>query len=562
MARRGSNILGDFDTGEDDRQVQFPGEDAPRAITADDIAYVIGSGRYAQRYLYEVDRNEYMVLPVEWNVVANKWQPYVLAEEWPSEAYDWAQNCAYCHTTGFDVERGRWQDDGVQCESCHGPASSHIELAQDAGRRPSEEELTAVRAAIYRSPDPQTCGQCHSRGSSPDGHPYPVGYTPGASLSDFFTLVPNDAADHWWLAGHASQPNMQYNEWLESTHATSVEDMRGSDYAEDSCLACHSEDARMTTRLTGLVESEERDAPAPEAVTVASAQWGVTCTTCHQPHTDSEEPLDLVMEPNALCASCHTNPPDSTGVHHPVTEMFEGVTLVPGVEGVPGVHFSEEDGPRCLTCHMQSVPVSMSSAATEAHLEAEAGRKCSSCHNGGIPAGAASHAAHSFQPVLPGESQTLPSACEGCHNNLTTNDLSLLVSDTQAAVKARLEAARAQLASLTVPADGSEDAARYQQMVTALDFVANDGSFGIHNYRYTDALLKAAESDLSALGGVTASATPAPSATPPGGIVTISAETPAQTVDNGARPVTFVVIGFVIAVLLIAAFAFFRKSDG
>lgn len=530
-------ILGDFSAGDDVRQVQFPGEDAPRAFTADDIAYVIGSGQHAQRYLYEVDRNEFMVLPAEWNVEKGEWQAYTLSATWPSDAYDWEQNCASCHTTGFDVERGRWQDDGVMCESCHGPASNHVDLAQDAGRRPNDEELAAIRGAIYRSADPQVCGQCHSRGESPDGHPYPVGYTPGATLSDFFTLVPTDSADHWWLSGHASQPNMQYNEWLTSTHATSVDDMRKSDYAEAACLNCHSEDARMNAALIAQVESGDRDGTAPDAVTVESAQWGVTCTTCHSEHVDTEEPFNLVMEANALCTSCHTNPPDSTGIHHPVTEMFEGVALVSGIDGVAGTHFSQEDGPRCVTCHMQVVPV-----------------------------GTSSRAAHGFRPILPGESQAVPSACAGCHDDLTTTDLSLLVTDTQAAVRTRLAGALARLGTVQKPEADSEENARYQQVVAALNFVQNDGSLGIHNYKYTDALLSTAEHDLALLSVAGASfaptEAPAPTATPSSGIVVVRTSADAETVASGIRPMTLIVIGFVIAILLIAAFAFFRKTDG
>jgi hypothetical protein len=90
----GDTILANFDQDEAVRQVQFPGDDAPRTFTEDDIAFAVGSGRYVQRYLYEVDRNEYMVLPAEWNVVEARWQPYTLGENWPDVAYDWNQNCA------------------------------------------------------------------------------------------------------------------------------------------------------------------------------------------------------------------------------------------------------------------------------------------------------------------------------------------------------------------------------------------------------------------------------------------------------------------------------------
>jgi hypothetical protein len=223
--------------------------------------------------------------------------------------------------------------------------------------------------------------------------------------------------------------------------------------------------------------------------------------------------------------------------------MFQGVALVPGIDGVAGTHFTQDDGPRCVTCHMQFVPV-------------------------GAPGGTSdgTRAAHGFRPILPGESEQVPSACAGCHTSLATTDLVLLVSDTQAAVKARLDAAQTRLASLTAPADGSPDAERYQQAAAALDFVQGDGSFGVHNYKYADALLKAAESDLTALGSVAATAPPAPTRThvpstpPPGGVTTLSGVEPDQPVPGGARPVTFLVIGGVIAILLVAAFAFFRRS--
>jgi len=68
--------------------VVFPGEDTPRPFTDDDILYIIGASRYGQRYLYEVDRNVYAVLPAEWDVAEGVWRPYLLEETWPAPAYD------------------------------------------------------------------------------------------------------------------------------------------------------------------------------------------------------------------------------------------------------------------------------------------------------------------------------------------------------------------------------------------------------------------------------------------------------------------------------------------
>ena len=535
VSKKKTAIIGDFDQGEDIRTVQLPSEDKARPFTAKDIAFVIGSGQHVQRYLYKVGANNYMVLPAEWNVETKQWEPYKIADTWPAPAYDWEQSCAYCHTTGFDVTKGRWKDPGVQCESCHGPASEHVKIAKDIGKNPTDEELTQVRSAIYTTPDAQVCGQCHSQGVGKDDHPYPVGYTPGKNLSDFFELVPKDSADHWWVTGHASQPNMQYNEWFKSAHASSLGDMAQNFAADDKCLGCHSQDARRTAELIAAVTKGDRAGQAPAAMTVTDAKWGITCQTCHYQHTDSKEPFELVQEANSLCMSCHTNPTDTSGVHHPVKEMFDGVALVTGIDGVAGAHFTAKDGPVCVTCHMQDIPV-----------------------------GTTSRANHTFKPVLPGTSDgKLSSACEGCHKDLTTNDMQLLVQDTQNAVKSRLKTAKAQFESLSKPQPGTEDLKHYDQASEALKFVENDGSFGIHNYNYVDALLNTAESDLAALGavGATPEATPAvtPEATSAPEIQNAQPVSTTETVSSGVRPVTVVVIGGVIAMLLGFAVAFFRK---
>ncbi len=161
---------------------------------------------------------------------------------------------------------------------------------------------------------------------------------------------------------------------------------------------------------------------------------------------------------------------------------------------------------------------------------------------------------------MPGASEELPSACAGCHTTLTTTDLSLLVTNTQSAVKARIEAARAQLTDLTKPTDADE-LARYQQASDALDFVEGDGSYGVHNYTYADALLTAAENDLNALTGgnvVVAATEPVKSATP-GPVVIVESSAPNDEVASGLRPATFVFLGVVIGIFITAAVAFFRK---
>lgn len=53
--------------------------------------------------------------------------------------------CLVCHVTGYDPASGTWKQDGVSCESCHGPANEN---------HPSE-------AMPIQNPA-ELCGQCHS----------------------------------------------------------------------------------------------------------------------------------------------------------------------------------------------------------------------------------------------------------------------------------------------------------------------------------------------------------------------------------------------------------------
>ncbi|MBK9124053.1 MAG: ammonia-forming cytochrome c nitrite reductase subunit c552 [Chloroflexi bacterium] len=545
VGRDDSIILGDFEQGEEERTVQFPEEDAPRAFTADDIAYVIGAGRYAQRYVFEIERRQYAVFPAEWDTVAQTWRRIELDTEWPGPGYDFLQNCAGCHTTGLEIDRERWVDDGVWCEACHGPASLHIEVARDAGRRPSDEDIAEIHGAIVVSPDAQICAQCHSRGTDPEsGRMFPMGYRPGTDLlhDSLFVLAEEDDPVAFWATGHARQNNMQFNEWFNSAHASALDTLKASNRAEAECLTCHSGDFTFTSRVLEAYDEEVLTGVPPELPTLDTAQFGITCTVCHSGHPDDDVEFNLADEPYALCTACHQSTPLFDTLHHPVKEMFEGQTIIDSVEGIPAVHHAEEGGPTCTTCHMSRVMAGLTELAN-----------------------------HTWNPVLPEdiEGEAPPASCEACHTDLTTDDLVSLVRDTQQSVTGRLSLARARASAVSFAESDAEAAARYAQVVAALDFIQGDGSQGVHNYAYADALLDQAEGLLSELSVPGASLAPteapAPTATPANPeSITVALEREART---GVRPITIAILGtFGVVVLAGGAYIFRprrrRTQDG
>lgn len=451
-------ILGDFTLSEDVRTLLFPDETGPRAFTTDDLAYVVGSGRHIQRYLYEAGDDQYLVLPAEWNVIEQRWQPYLPAEQWPAPAYEWGPNCAGCHTTGLDVRDYDWEEDAVQCEACHGPGSAHADTVDDAGRDIDPDELRAIRAAIAPGTDPQTCGSCHSAGLQGE-HPFPVDYIAGQPLIDGYQLAMPDDTAHWRSSGYAAHKNMQFNEWYLSGHASALVTLKSDSAAEDSCLKCHSGDYLQTQALIAQYEDGTREGEAPPPVTLETAQSGITCANCHTAHGETEFASMLVESPETLCLSCHQDAGQIDGIHHPAVEMFSGVQIVENVVGTPSGHL--EAGATCVTCHM---PPSLQTGNT---------------WYGG---------SHTLNAAFPGEvEEGQPDSCTTCHTDLSREYLQQFIERTQSKVSDRLTNAQ-------VAVEGRTSLPGW--IYDAMNFIAGDGSLGVHNYAYTTQLLNAVEVEL------------------------------------------------------------------
>jgi predicted CXXCH cytochrome family protein len=109
---------------------------------------------------------------------------------------------------------------------------------------------------------------------------------------------------------------MQFNEWFNSGHANALTSLQGSPDAQDACLTCHSTDYSFTEKI---IANTEREGTPPDPMTVANAQFGVTCVACHSPHLDTD--YMLVAEPVALCTNCHRDTELTASVHHPVQEI-------------------------------------------------------------------------------------------------------------------------------------------------------------------------------------------------------------------------------------------------
>ena len=185
--------------------------------------------------------------------------------------------CIECHSTDFrknyDPASGgyttTWSETGVGCESCHGPAARHVELAKSGGLNEKTTGLIkSVKQGLtwtFRSNDNiattsgtmdnaymDTCGGCHSR---------------RGTFSDVTTLA--NYHDQYRLA--LLDPGLYF----------------ADGQIDDEVFV-----------LGSFLQSKMQ-------------QRGVTCANCHDPHSGKP-----IADGNALCAQCHLPTVFDTSDHH------------------------------------------------------------------------------------------------------------------------------------------------------------------------------------------------------------------------------------------------------
>jgi len=476
-AKNPAAVVADFSAGEEFRKK----EGDAKGFAKEDITFTLGN-KYRQRYIKKTDTG-YEVLPGQWNVATKAWET--------ATAADWVQACAGCHTTGFNVKDGSWNQLSISCEACHGPGSVHADAASKLTPQSSADDVYAVRQKIVKSVDATICSSCHTRGSSPDGHPYPVGYVVGGPMeaSMFVPVAATGNADdpNFWPDGTAKDHREQYLEWVGSKHGNALADLRNGG-GQNFCMGCHSTDF-----------AHQDGVFAQDKVTIDNAQFSITCVQCHSPHGEQKIDNQLRQDSYSLCISCHNGTgvsgasPIQAGseVHHPMREMFEGVSFL-GLEANPSPHFrNEANGPVCATCHMV--------------------KTAQSTESGDMPS-------HSWKVIVPTKNaEGQPDSCTGCHTlerskDNTPENLAYAVESVQSDTKDRVEALKADLKDITdahkdwdpKATDKSDEQKLAERITTLVSFVESDGSWGFHNPGFTDDILSEAESNMddlkSALG--------------------------------------------------------------
>lgn len=319
--------------------VSTEGEDGE--IADFEVKYVFGY-EPLQQYMVELDPpgddtpgaiGRVQVLRLTWDTQKKKWfylsPPDVKEKLDPSDPLHWTgitqcwnTSCADCHSTNlqknFDVDSQTYSttysEIDVSCESCHGPGSVHVELAQNRTffwDRKHGYGLPKLKGEDSH-PQIETCANCHSRRR---------------------------------VLAHGFKANSEFH-----------------DFYNHELLFDH------TYHLDGQIKDE--DYVYGSFIQSKMYHMGIRCTDCHDPHSTK-----VKFQTNQLCTSCHAHPAAKydTQAHHHHKDGSEGARCVEC--HMPETTYMEVDPRRDHSLRIPrpdlSVKVGSPNVCTGCHLEPE-----------------------------------------------------------------------------------------------------------------------------------------------------------------------------------------------
>ncbi|MDH5643189.1 MAG: tetratricopeptide repeat protein, partial [Gemmatimonadota bacterium] len=241
-------------------------------------------------------------------------------------------NCQECHgsqvTIGFERESGRFETRvkslSINCESCHGPARAHVDLANSGGLGGSEELGVRPLGLLSEDESLEVCFQCHALKGVIE-----PGYLPGTPLQDYYSLLMPLLGDRPLL------PDGRVREFAyQQNHIASDCYLNGT----MNCLDCHDPHSSSyrdiySRPLIGRFDDRQcTDCHASKAVAPqlhtkhAVDSRGSQCVTCHMPflqHPEVGSELRFARSDHSIpiprpafdsglglmnaCAECHRN---------------------------------------------------------------------------------------------------------------------------------------------------------------------------------------------------------------------------------------------------------------
>jgi tetratricopeptide (TPR) repeat protein/nitrate/TMAO reductase-like tetraheme cytochrome c subunit len=268
-----------------------------------EVEYVFGV-EPLQQYMVEFDRDEktpadalarLQVLRISWDTVRGRWfylAPPDVEEKlapdddlhWTGIAQRWNTMCAECHSTdlqrNYDPQTQRYattySEIDVSCEACHGPGSTHVQLANS--RSLFWDRNLGFGLAPLKGDDAelqiQACAPCHSRRGILAG-----GFQAGDAYCDFYEPSPlrqmlyhddGQILDEVYVHGSFVQSKM-YHKGIRCSDCHDPHSLKLKAPGNQVCTSCHQHPA-------GKYDTPSHHKHAP-------GKPGSACVDCHMPET-------------------------------------------------------------------------------------------------------------------------------------------------------------------------------------------------------------------------------------------------------------------------------------
>ena len=305
------------------------------------IEHVMG-GKNVYYFLTPFPKGRLQTLPVAYDVAKQEWfdtagsgrrhfpsgqQSQVV--NWREYSYTFNTACYNCHVSQLstnyhpesDTYQTTWIEPGINCETCHGPASEHIKIAKATAEGQPLPELGIISTKTMTTTQRNDlCVSCHAK-----ANPLAAEYQPKERFYDFFDLVTLEDAD-FYPDGRDLGENYTFSSWSMSPcvksgqidcmhcHTSSGRYRFKQEKFNDACLPCHAEKVSDPAAHTHHPQNSEAS----------------KCISCHMPKTSFArmQRSDHSMLPPAPAATMAFNSPNACNSCHTDKEASWADALV------------------------------------------------------------------------------------------------------------------------------------------------------------------------------------------------------------------------------------------
>lgn len=296
-----------------------------------DVIWAMG-GHNVYTFLTPFEKGKLQNIPLAFDANRKEWFNYPMAGmrhfgdgspedealPWKDDMFAFNTGCYSCHisqlSTNYDLETDTyhttWNEPGINCETCHGPAGEHVRIFKALKEGEEADELGLISTKVFTQEQHNaSCAPCHAK-----MNPITPSYMPGDKFFDNYNMTTLEDRD-FYPDGRSLGENYTMTEWMMNPcvensemhcvtcHTSSGRD-RNKDNPNKACLSCHN------NRNEDL-----------EAHTGHTAEAGLTCLSCHMPKREfvgrflrSDHSFRPPMpeatikfgSPNA-CNQCHTD---------------------------------------------------------------------------------------------------------------------------------------------------------------------------------------------------------------------------------------------------------------